>query len=599
MLALVVAIVAVAGAYISFRTSRAAEHARTGRNALLDVEAALEQLDPEAAGLAVDRADRAFASMDDEIGALGPLRSIGRSIPLIRVNVRAVEAVAHAGGLVTDSADSLVAAVAALMDPANPELQVAQAVTGLEDVRTSLDQALGPLEEALTATAKIEGTRLLGPLDDARAVLRQRLPEALASARDAERSIEALIRFAGGGGPRRYLILSQNPDEIRPTGGFIGTYGVMSTDGSRLELERYDPIQRWPALDTAIVPAAEAPTPFRIPEPDHVQQLANVNATSSWREAAVLAERLWTEGGEAPIDAVIGITPEVLARLVGVVGSVEVPTYRETVTAANLIDRVDFYAHRAGLTAHRKQFIADLARVVLDTVLDAPPRQWIEIGRALGASLDAREAMVWSSDEAVAEVVEERQWDGELPAADGDFFHVGEFAYANKNGRALRRTFDHHVSIRPDGSARIVTRITTKNTRPPSEVDGEKLNVDAVRYAVVVGPRGATLAEGTTSPIAEEQPVAGHPAFGFEATGPPLEESSFTVAWEAPSLVEVVDDRAAYRLTWLRIPAHRGDVLRLRVDLPDGWEWAADAPPDSFRLVADVREEWPISVKNP
>ena len=32
---------------------------------------------------------------------------------------------------------------------------------------------------------------------------------------------------------RRYLLMSQNPVEVRPTGGFIGTCGVLATDGQR------------------------------------------------------------------------------------------------------------------------------------------------------------------------------------------------------------------------------------------------------------------------------------------------------------------------------------------------------------------------------
>ena len=56
-----------------------------------------------------------------------------------------------------------------------------------------------------------------GPLLDSYVTVSARLPAIL-----------------GWDGPRRYLVLTQNPAELRPTGGFTGSYGIVTFDRGRL-----------------------------------------------------------------------------------------------------------------------------------------------------------------------------------------------------------------------------------------------------------------------------------------------------------------------------------------------------------------------------
>src|SRR5438105_3096709 len=78
--------------------------------------------------------------------------------------------------------------------------------------RSGVDAARlwGPLAPAATALATFD--QHAGELDDAAAVLVE---------------LPALVRsILGMDGPRTYLILGQNSDELRPTGGFIGSMGT-------------------------------------------------------------------------------------------------------------------------------------------------------------------------------------------------------------------------------------------------------------------------------------------------------------------------------------------------------------------------------------
>src|SRR5450756_2740619 len=45
---------------------------------------------------------------------------------------------------------------------------------------------------------------------------------------------ERLPAILGWDAPRRYLVLTQNPAELRPTGGYIGSFGIVSFDKGRI-----------------------------------------------------------------------------------------------------------------------------------------------------------------------------------------------------------------------------------------------------------------------------------------------------------------------------------------------------------------------------
>src|SRR5439155_24130828 len=65
--------------------------------------------------------------------------------------------------------------------------------------------------------------------------LRDRLPGIVARLSLTEQ----LPAMLGVDGPRTYLVLGQNSDELRPTGGFVGTSGTVTFEAGRLVRRKY------------------------------------------------------------------------------------------------------------------------------------------------------------------------------------------------------------------------------------------------------------------------------------------------------------------------------------------------------------------------
>jgi hypothetical protein len=595
-------VLVVVGVFAAIHLRAAGSNATRGKAALLRAETRLGNGEIEQARGDLDQAKAAFARSRHELDALGLLLPIGRAIPFVRVQVRGTEAFARAGGRLSTAAIELTNAADAVAHPANPDVPVASALTSLREVHAALERGLRALDASIADVAALNGYRLIGPLASARKDLVTRLPDARQRAARAEAGVQAFLAFAGDDGPRRYLVFSQNPDELRPTGGFLGTYGVLTSSAADgLKIERYDGIENWigaPEHAAAKVSSVDAPVVFRMVSPPSNQNLSNVNATADWPTGARLAADLWAKGGEPPVDGVLSFTPDFLARMLKVLGPVEVPAFGETVTADNLIERSDFYTHQEppdpGVAGGRKRFVSEVVRIVLGRLLDAPASTWRELARAAAQGFDAREAMAWSKESTVQPVLAGLAWDGAFRGADGDFAASSEFEFAAKNGRGLRRTFDHHVVLHADGSARVTTDVTIANTKPfdPS------YNLDSLSYVVAYGPRGGALADGTDEVDASEPLLDDHPSAAWLMAAPPLDQDKRRAVWDVPSLASRQKDGSfVYQLTWRSIPAHTGDVVNLRVDLPEGWRWE-HAPPATLPTTGDFVRSFRYIRKN-
>jgi hypothetical protein len=578
---------------------RADRNAVAGKAALARAQTDIDAQHVHAARTDLVAALTDFQHMHQHLASMGPLAPIARITPFLRIQIRGATDFSEAGELLSTAGLHLVDAAAQVLDPKDTHLRLSAALNELQTIRAALNDGIGALDGAAAKIRALDGYRLIGPLNSARNDLKARLPRAGRRAVSARDGLDALIDMLGGSGPQRFLIFSQNPDEVRPTGGFIGTYGVLTTHDGHVSLTQFDSTSSWYGTHPqAALQPAQASLPFQLGTPPQAQTIADVNATADFSAAGQLASELWTRGGEPAVNGVISMTPAVMARIVGVLGPVTVPGYGGTITAANLIAQVDFHTHFEAppVGGGRKDFLVALVKVVTQKALDAPASTWDPLGRAMAAGFEAREAMAWSNEPVIQTALVERAWDGTLPQVPGDFFDEAEFEYAAKNGGGLHRTFDHDVVIHADGSARITTNVTIDNTLPPNYGYDHVENLDSLSLITIYGPDGATLDATSDPPDAIAPALSGHPAASWFESAPPKGTTTFTVVWNvAHLLTSTSGSGAAYQLHFLHLPAHDGDVLHLHVTLPPGWTWTNGAPPATTTLNADMSGEWQVA----
>ncbi len=274
----------------------AARAAIDGKAALLQSERLIADQRLEPARTALHAARAKFETTRREMATATRFLPIARYVPVLRSQVKGVEALAQAGLVLSDAGISLADAAAVIVENKDEAVSVSDSLSQLRAIRGSLATGLTSIDLAAATVDRLDGAFLPGPVGGARAELNARLPEIRERASDSEAAIAAMITFVGGNGPRSYLFLSQNPDEVRPTGGFIGTYGVLTGDAGKLAVDRYDSIESWlrsrPAVE--LLPE-EIGSPFRY-DVRMPQRLANVNTVPDWPQVAELAARVWPVG---------------------------------------------------------------------------------------------------------------------------------------------------------------------------------------------------------------------------------------------------------------------------------------------------------------
>ena len=184
----------------------------------------------------VDRLKTSLATLDED---LGPLRTLVNDDPLVSIAARVPVLGTQVG-----SADALVGAADALVEAGGIGLGLADRVVGLREANEADHSfALMPGLVELMATSGAEVDRLadlvdtadaelaripagaIGPLREARDLVAEPLAEygpLLAAYRDYGAALPDLL---GWSETKRYLVLAENPAELRPSGGYSGTVG--------------------------------------------------------------------------------------------------------------------------------------------------------------------------------------------------------------------------------------------------------------------------------------------------------------------------------------------------------------------------------------
>lgn len=137
----------------------------------------------------------------------------------------------------------------------------------------------------------------------------------------------------GYNSPKTYLLLFQNNNELRPTGGFIGSVGHMTfKKGSLEDLSLQDVYD----LDGQLKGHIEPPYIVRRFLQPH-QYLRDSNFAPDFEETASLSAFLYSLESGKRVDGVVAIDTDVLKKLVSILGPITIPGYPKDITGENVV----------------------------------------------------------------------------------------------------------------------------------------------------------------------------------------------------------------------------------------------------------------------
>jgi hypothetical protein len=562
------------------------------------------EVDPGEAGDDLRGAHADLHALRDEVALFMPLTRFLGWVPRVGGDLRAAPAlldvalgVTEAGTIAFDGVEPLLALVEEEEVEGEPLALVLQT---LSDARPDLESAQARLATALAQRAKIDDATLSAYTAD----LLDRFDRYLPLVETAFSGARLLPDLLGASGQRTYLVMAQNDDELRATGGFISAVGTLTLDGGKIGEIAFE--------DSYTVDDFSHPYPFA-PEPFwrymHIQPWAfrDANWSPDFGTAAQKAIELYQISRDLDVDGVIVVDQYAMQKVVTALEPLQVEGWPETVTGDNVISLIRL-AWALGevekgeeVSGHwwrqRKSFMGDLIGAVRDKVEGSPGEvNWVALGRAALQALDERHVLVWLADAGpAADLLAERGWDGAIRPADGDYLMVVDTNMGfNKVNAHAQTHLNYHVKVAADGTAQATLTVrhvnpssgdAACNPHPHYGADYDDLiNRCYWDYLRVYVPGGSKLRDATAHPVAADLLISAEAQWG-EAEILPQEKgkavfASFFVLPQGqetkthfiyqlpPATLERVEEGWRYRLLVQKQSGSKAVPLQVTLTLP-------------------------------
>ena len=385
-------------------------------------------------------------------------------------------------------------------------------LTGLLQLaRPHLDAALVSLVAVAQRSGSLTTEGLVPQLADAvREVKKELVPLRLVLERS--QSLLDLERYLFSS-QHRFLVLSQNGAQLRPTGGFPGTYGMVEFGPEGFHLTEFDDIYTLPR-DTLNLP---------IPDGGQVNDrhffMRNANAWLDFPTTSAVLMQFWQNMKQPAIDGIIAIDIPTIRDLLKVFGPISVPESDLPLTAKNVIEQLSVVVEveHSGQGYHqRKNAVISLAKAVVERVTHLSDEEFLPTMAALTTSANEKHIQLSFTDPAAQAGIAAMGWSGAIapPADTTDIVAVANSVIKRpaKANLGVSKTLDYEVQLNPDGTADTRLALGYDKTFKSPLGDLQKM---LPNYVFVNRAQGTTKVTGGTKGIETLKDATGLPTFGY------------------------------------------------------------------------------------
>ena len=440
------------------------------RDAATQAIAAANRGDSQRAEQLFAVAERNFAAADQSLGSITNVPSL--VVPVVGSNMHAARELTRIGLDLSRAGQDLTRQV-------NSEgLHLVEGRVPLEKVTAiapQLASASDLLESSKAAIDDLERGYLVGQMKTGIRELSRDLTSASHNAITASSAARIAPIILGQSTPRHYLLVVQNPAELRGTGGLVGSWGILTVDNGKVHLESIERTTTLNRLANGRKLHASDEYKNRYARFDPATNFQNANITPDFPTAAAVMADLFQQSLKTQVDGVIAVDPQGLAALLELTGPVRVADWPTPITSANVIDVTlrDAYSVFAK-TPDRADFLGDVARAAVDKATAGDLGSLQKLSQVLGKAAHQGHFSLWFPTAAEQQVVDDAGISGRMPVATGDSLHVSNTnAGGNKLDYYLQRSIDYSVTVSPAADlTKAVTQGTVtvelNNTAPPS-----------------------------------------------------------------------------------------------------------------------------------
>jgi len=399
-------------------------------------------------------------------------------------------------------------------------------------------------------------------------------------------------------GDKRYLLLFQNNNELRPTGGFLGSYAVVELKNGKIDKIDIDDVYN-PDGQLKLSKANES-----IKSPEALKQalgeetlyIRNANWDPGFPASSQVVNSLFKLVDGEGFDGVFAVDLYFARDLLSVIGPLYLTAYDEEIRVDNMYERAQFHSDfgfKEGVSS-KKAFMTVLGGKILESVFSLPQGKIPTLLTVLYSSLEQKHILIDLFGTHLSKYLAERGWDGSLldASADSDYLYVvNANTGGTKSNYYVKNGMNYAVSSKTsDGVLRGELELTYENTQKDASWPGGPYK-DYVRVLVQDGSKltGAFLMGGQEAASLEKPSdvmgaanganifdkvviakVGKYTSFEYPIVVNPQEKVSLIFNYDLSPSLSAKKDSNKYSLIWQKQPGTQNDSIRFMFAAPFG-----------------------------
>ncbi len=480
----------------------------------------------------------------------------------------------HHGGLAAQAGEEVAAIIFQ-----NQEGET-QKLTG--QIKTELDLAYADLSQIQAGLEKAPVDSLfrdLLGLNQIEADLTGRISQLRSLILEAREGIEILPELIAVREKRTYLVLFQNNMELRPTGGFIGSFALVTFEnGHFIDFE----VQNVYTADGQLKGHVEPPPEIKKYLGEAGWYLRDSNFDPDFPTSAIKAEWFLEKEIGRSVDGVLAVNLDFARKILEVAGEVELPDYQEKINAVNFFERAQYQAEVGFFpgSTQKEDFLGSLTRILFDRVRNSHRSDWYLLGKAVYNSLSEKDLLVYLHDQKAAETMGQLGWDGgikevkcQIPETTcfADYLMIVETNFGvNKVNYFVKRELTHKVNLADDGTVEATLQIIYQNESPSENFPAGQYK----NYLRLYLPKETILKQVAFDgrPLGEKKidvkESSGKTIFGFLVEVPIKEKKKVQVTYQLGKKMDWTRTKTTYLLLIQRQSGSSQDSFNFWLNYP-------------------------------
>jgi nucleoside-diphosphate-sugar epimerase len=397
---------------------------------------------------------------------------------------------------------------------------------------------------------------------------------------NADLFMSAAPDILGVTGEKKYVVWFQNSNELRPTGGFIGSYGVLTFNGGKLKDLTIDDIYNPDGQIDLKGINVPPPAPIAANLNEKKLYLRNSNWNPDFPKSTQDFENLYYKvTGDKP-DGYVAVDLNFVNNLLKVTGPIFLTAYNEEINSSNLYERAQYHSDfdYTNGSNQKRSFLTVLGSKLLENLFSLPKARMSALLSAVVQSLNDKDMLVYLDNSPINTYLKAQHWDGSLVATTGDYLYV---VNANLGGTKanyyVKNSMNYEVtSMTRDGVLRGNLTLDYKNTATSDAWPGGPYT-DYVRVLTQAGTKltGAKLVapDGTDKDIFKTVIISNegkYSSFEFSFKLNFGQEEKVVLAYDLPANENITQTNKVYSLYWQKQPGTSGDSYGFKFGVPFG-----------------------------